>query len=378
MEKTLPSGGSFFFYKLVLEEKVIIMKTGATPDQVIGVVEEIKRRGFRADVSHGEFRTVIGIIGDERGMDFARLENLPGVKEVLRIETPYKLISREYNRLSEMDQNPFTIQVGGVEIGGDQPIFIAGPCSVESKEQLFRIAAGVKAAGAHVLRGGIFKPRSSVHSFQGLGAAGKDEAIEALSWLREAGKQFGMPVVTEVRGEGQVDLVAEYVDILQIGARNMYDQDLLTTAARKGKPILFKRHFGASIEEFLSFSEYIAAEGNKEIILCERGIVPVGKGKSYTRYTLDLGAVPAIQKETFLPVMVDPSHAAGRRDLIFNMSCAAIAAGASALMIEVHYNPAEALVDGQQAITPDELSETIIACNRIRKILSSKDKLSVH
>jgi 3-deoxy-7-phosphoheptulonate synthase len=150
----------------------------------------------------------------------------------------------------------------------------------------------------------------------------------------------------------------------------MYDQDLLIKAASKNKPILFKRHFGASIEEFLSFSEYIAAEGNKDIILCERGIVPVGKGKSYTRYTLDLGAVPAIQKETFLPVMVDPSHAAGRRDLIFNMSCAAIAAGACALMIEVHYNPSEALVDGQQAITPDELKNTISACNRISKLLA--------
>jgi 3-deoxy-7-phosphoheptulonate synthase len=180
---------------------------------------------------------------------------------------------------------------------------------------------------------------------------------------------FGLPTVTEVRGESQVDLVAEYADILQIGSRNMYDQDLLTKAARKGKPILFKRHFGASIEEFLSFAEYIAAEGNKDIMLCERGIVPVGKGKSYTRYTLDLGAVPAIQRETFLPVMVDPSHATGRRDLIFSMSCAAIAAGASALMIEVHYNPAEALVDGQQAITPDELAETIQACNRLRRVL---------
>jgi 3-deoxy-7-phosphoheptulonate synthase len=350
---------------------MIVMKTGATPEQVAGVVQEIKKRGFRADVSQGEIRTVIGIIGDERRMDFARLENLPGVKEVLRIETPYKLISREYNRLSEMDQTPFVIKVKDVDIGGDKPVYVAGPCSVESREQLFRIAEEVKNAGANILRGGIFKPRSSVHSFQGLGAAGRDEAIEALTWLRDAGKTFGLPVVTEVRGEGQVDLVAEYVDILQIGARNMYDQDLLTKAATKGKPILLKRHFGASIEEFLSFSEYIAAEGNKDIILCERGIVPVGKGKSFTRYTLDLGAVPAIQKETFLPVMVDPSHAAGRRDLIFNLSCAAIAAGACALMIEVHYNPSEALVDAQQAITPAELKETIKACNHIYNILGN-------
>ena len=183
---------------------------------------------------------------------------------------------------------------------------------------------------------------------------------------------FDMPVVTEIRGEAQVDLVAEYADILQIGARNMYNQDLLAKVAKKKKPVLFKRHFGASIEEFLSFAEYIAAEGNKDIILCERGIIPVGKGKSYTRYTLDLGAVPAIQKETYLPIMVDPSHAAGRRDLIFSMSCAAIAAGACGLMIEVHYDPAEALVDGQQMITPNELKDTIDACKRIHRAIGPR------
>ncbi|MFC1592966.1 N-acetylneuraminate synthase family protein, partial [Candidatus Omnitrophota bacterium] len=175
--------------------------------------------------------------------------------------------------------------------------------------------------------------------------------------------------ITEIRGEAQVDLVAEYVDILQIGARNMYDQDLLAKAAKKGKPIMFKRHFGAGIEEFLSFAEYIAAEGNKDIILCERGILPVGKGKSYTRYTLDLAAVPAIQKETYLPVVVDPSHGTGRRDLVFNMSCAAIAAGASGLMIETHYDPTESLVDSQQMITPDELKDVIDACQKIHKTI---------
>jgi 3-deoxy-7-phosphoheptulonate synthase len=348
---------------------MIIMKAGATPEQVAEVVKEIKKSGLRADVSKGEFRTVIGIIGDERVVDFARLEILAGVKEVMRIETPYKLISREYSKYLENGTERFIVKVGDIEIGGEEPVYMAGPCAIESKEQLFRIAEGVKKAGAHMLRGGVFKPRTSVHSFQGLGAGGEDDAREALGWLREAGERYGMPVVTEIRGESQVDLVAEYVDVLQIGARNMYDQDLLTRAASKGKPMLFKRHFGASVEEFLSFAEYIAAEGNKDIILCERGIVPVGKGKSYTRYTLDLGAVPAIQKETFLPVMVDPSHAAGRRDLIFNMSCAAVAAGASGLMIEVHYNPTEALVDGQQMITPDELKETIEACNRIHRVL---------
>jgi 3-deoxy-7-phosphoheptulonate synthase len=295
---------------------------------------------------------------------------MPGVKEVLRVETPYKLISREYNRLSESSNQNFTVKVGSLKIGGEEPVYIAGPCTIESREQLFRIAEEVKKAGAHILRGGVFKPRTSVYSFQGLGANGQEQAEEALSWLRDAGNSYGMPVVTEVRGEAQVDLVAKYVDILQIGARNMYDQDLLIKVAQKKKPVLLKRHFGASVEEFLSFAEYIAAEGNRDIILCERGIVPVGKGKSFTRYTLDLGAVPALQKETFLPVVVDPSHAAGRRDLIFNMSCAAIASGACALMIEVHYNPAEALVDGQQMITPEELKETIEACNRINRVMT--------
>jgi len=351
---------------------MIIMKTDATQEQIAQVIKEIKRYGLKADVSKGAYRTVIGIIGDEREVDFAHLAILPGVKEAMRIETPYKLISREYSKFLVGESERRVIKVGNIEIGGDEPVFIAGPCAVESKEQLLKIAEGVKKAGAHILRGGIFKPRSSVHSFQGLGAGGQEKAEEALDWLREAGQKFELPVITEIRGEAQVDLVAEYIDILQIGARNMYDQDLLTKVANKGKPVLLKRHFGAGIEEFLSFAEYIVAEGNKDVILCERGIIPIGKGKNYTRYTLDLASVPAIQKETYLPVFVDPSHATGRRDLIFNMSCAAIAAGASGLMIEVHYNPAEALVDGQQMITLDELKDVIDACQRINKLIVPK------
>jgi len=349
---------------------VIIMEAGATKEQVEHVVTEIKKFGLRADVSRGEYKTVIGLIGDERKIPFEHFAVLPGVKEAMMIETPYKLISREYSKFIEGASEGMVIKVGNIGIGGDEPVFIAGPCAVESKAQLLKIAEGVKKAGAHILRGGIFKPRSSVHSFQGLGAGGREEAEEALKWLYDAGKKFGLPVITEVRGETQVDLVAEYVDILQIGARNMYDQDLLAKVAGKGKPVLFKRHFGAGIEEFLSFAEYIAAEGNKSIILCERGIIPVGKGKSYTRYTLDLAAVPAIQKETYLPVLVDPSHGTGRRDLIFNMSCAAIASGASGLMIEVHHNPHEALVDGQQMITPEELKDIIGACRKIHKLIA--------
>jgi len=345
------------------------MKSEATKEEITNIVKEIKKFGLKADVSRGEYRTVIGLIGDESKADFAHFATLPGVKEAFMIDTPYKLISREYGRRFDEVVEVRQIQVGNITIGGDDLVFIAGPCTIESKPQLFRIAEEVKKAGAHILRGGIFKPRSSVHSFQGLGANGREEAKEALSWLYEAGQKFEMPVITEVRGETQIDLVAEYVDIMQIGARNMYDQDLLTNVARKGKPILLKRHFGAGIDEFLSFAEYIAAEGNKNIILCERGILPVGKGKNYTRYTFDVTAVPVIQKETYLPVIADPSHATGRRDLIFNMSCAAIAAGASGLMIETHYNPTEALVDAQQMITPDELKGVIDACQGIHKLI---------
>lgn len=351
---------------------MIIMEAGATTEQIEHVIKEVKRFGLRADVSRGKYRTVIGLVGDERKIPFTHFAALPGVKEAMMVETAYKLISREYSKFIEGASEHAVIKVGNVEIGGDELVFIAGPCAVESKEQLFEIAEGVKKAGAHILRGGVFKPRSSVHSFQGLGGGGSEQAEEALKWLHDAGKKFELPVITEVRGETQVDMVAEYVDILQIGARNMYDQDLLTMVARKGKPVLFKRHFGAGIEEFLSFAEYIAAEGNKDIILCERGIIPIGKGRSYTRYTLDLAAVPAIQKETYLPILVDPSHGTGRRDLIFNMGCAAIAAGASGLMIEAHYNPQEALVDGQQMITPDELKTLIIACQKIHKVVVSE------
>jgi len=303
---------------------MIIMKSDATTEQIDNVIKEIEKYGLRADVSRGDYRTVIGLIGDERKVPFDHFAVLPGVKEARMVETPYKLITREYAKLTGEQSEHRIIKAGDIEIGGDEPVFIAGPCAVESKAQLFTIAEGVKKAGAHILRGGIFKPRTSVHSFQGLGGAGEDEAREALEWLREAGDRYEMPVVTEIRGEGQVDLVAKYVDIMQIGARNMYDQDLLIKVARKKKPILYKRHFGAGIEEFLSFTEYMVAEDNKDIILCERGILPLGKGKSYTRYTLDLAAVPVLQKETYLPVIIDPSHAAGRRDLIFSLSCAGL------------------------------------------------------
>ena len=353
---------------------MIIMKSEATDEEVANVVREVEEFGLKADVSRGEFRTVIGLVGDERKIPFSHFSVLPGVKEAFMVEAPYKLINREFRKRSGARSSHRIVKLGNVRIGGDEPVIMAGPCAVESREQVFRIAEGIKKAGAHVLRGGVFKPRNSVHSFQGLGSVGDDEAEEALSWMREAGDKFEMGVVTEVRGEGQVDLVARYVDMFQIGTRNMYDQDLLIRVARKKKPVLFKRHFGAGIEEFLSFAEYMAAEGNKDIVLCERGILPLGKGRNYTRYTFDVSAIPVVQQETYLPIVADPSHATGRRDLIFSMSCAAIAAGASGLMIETHYNPAESLVDSQQMITPEELKELIEACRRVHQAVKTGKK----
>jgi len=347
---------------------MIIMRKGASREEITSVVNDLKLHGLGADVSTGEIRTVIGIIGDETKISATHLETLPGVKEVRLIETPYKLINREYSTLFDGKAESRVVTIGKVEIGGARPIFMAGPCAIESKNQLMTIAEGVKSAGAHMLRGGVFKPRSSVHSFQGLGST-DESAREALGWLREAGDKYDMPVVTEVRGESQVKMVAEYADVLQIGSRNMYNQDLLIQAARTGKPVLLKRHFGASIEEFLSFAEYLAASGNKDIILCERGILPVGRGKSFTRYTLDLQAVPVVQKETYLPIIVDPSHAAGRKDLVMTMSLAAIAAGASGLEIEVHHNAKEARCDGQQMITAGEMGYLIEACRRLSESL---------
>ncbi len=348
---------------------MIVMKQGTTSEDVDHILREIYSRGLRGVVSLRKNRTVIGLVGEQSKIEESYLKSLPGVENAVVMKTPYRLISREYGKLANEDSEFSSVQAGNVTIGGNEPVFIAGPCAVENKQQLFKIAEGVKRAGADILRGGIFKPRSSVHSFQGIGGRSPEAAEEALSWLKEAGEKYGLPVITEVRGESQVDLVAKYVDILQIGSRNMYDQDLLVKAADTGKPILLKRHFGAGIEEFLSFAEYIAAEGNSNIILCERGIMPVGKGKSYTRYTFDLSSIPAIQNETYLPVVADPSHATGRKDMIYSMSCAAVAAGASGLMIETHYNPAEAIVDGAQTITPAELKEVIAACRRVRRVL---------
>ncbi|MEM1606763.1 MAG: 3-deoxy-7-phosphoheptulonate synthase [Candidatus Bathyarchaeia archaeon] len=332
----------------------IVMKPGASDEDIKRVIKFVEENyGLRVDVSRGEFQTLLGLIGDEDKVDFDRLALLPGVEKAYRITSPYRLVSRSFFPEDRV------IEVKGVKIGGkNKPVFIAGPCAIESREQIFRIAKEVKEAGADILRGGAFKPRTSVHSFQGLGE-------EGLEYLARAGEEFGMPTVSEVRSERHVEVVAKYVDILQIGARNMYNQDLIEEAARQKKPILIKRSFGASIEEFLSFAERAAAQGNKDIILCERGIIPIGRGRQFTRYSLDLSAIPIVKAESYLPIIVDPSHGTGRRDLIYPMSKAAIAAGAHGLMIEVHYNPNEALSDGPQMITPLEFKRIVEVCEKI-------------
>ncbi|MHB8566920.1 MAG: 3-deoxy-7-phosphoheptulonate synthase [Nitrososphaerales archaeon] len=339
----------------------VIMKPEASKDELTRVLHSIESKGLKTDVMYGEFQNVIGIIGDEKKIDFDQLKSLPGVYDAIRIQAPFRLMSRSYIA------KDVVVKIRDVSIGGDNPpAYIAGPCSIESYEQLNRIAREVKSAGAHILRGGAFKPRSSVHSFQGLG-------IDGLKHLRDVGKDLDIPTITEVRGEADVEIAAKYTDILQIGARNMYNQDLIEKAAKTGKPIFFKRGFSAQIDEYLSFAERILAKGNKKIILCERGISPLGGSfKNQTRFTLDLNAIPVIRKETPFPIIADPSHGTGRRDLVFPMARASIAAGAHGLMVEVHDRPDEALSDGAQAVDPKELGKIIETCNLLYRTLEGK------
>lgn len=332
----------------------IVMKPTATREDVQTVIKVIKSAGLKADVSSGQFQTVIGIIGDEKKISFDQIKALSGVYDVNRIQVPYRLISRSYI------PHDVIVKVRDVSIGGEnEPVMIAGPCSIESYEQMYRIAKKVKEAGAHILRGGAYKPRTSLHSFQGLG-------LEGLKHLHNVGKDLDIPTVSEVRSEFDVEMVAKYCDMLQIGARNMYNQDLIEQAAKQGKPILFKRGFSAQIDEYLSFAERIVASGNRKLLLCERGIMPLGGSfKSQTRFTLDLNAIPVLRRETPFPVIADPSHGTGRKDLIIPMSRSSIAAGAHGLMIEVHDRPQEALSDANQALPPEDLGKVI----RMSKLL---------
>ncbi len=318
---------------------IIITRQGVTESELDHIRERVEVLGMRTHISRGEHQTVIGCIGDESLLQEASLLSLSGVQQVVPVMKPYKLAAREFVA------DPTVVRVGdvgGASIGGREITVIAGPCSVEGREMLLQSAESVKLAGARLLRGGAYKPRSSPYAFQGLG----ETALKLLAEVRAA---TGLPVVTEVMDTRQVEIVAEHADVLQIGARNMQNFSLLSEVGRIQRPVLLKRGLSATIKELLMAAEYIMAQGNRDVILCERGIRTY---ETATRNTFDVAAIPVLKQETHLPVIVDPSHAAGRADLVPALSYAAIAAGADGLIIEVHPTPESALSDGDQSLAP--------------------------
>ncbi len=317
---------------------IIVLKPHATKQQIHHIVEKIKALGLKPMVSSGTERTIIGVIGSEDALRVQTLEVFPGVEKVMPVLKPHKLVSREFKPEDTI------VNCGGVKIGGKAIVIMAGPCSVENKQMLTTVAKAVKRGGAQILRGGAFKPRSSPYSFQGLGE-------EALKYLRDVGDATGLKVVTELMDVRDIELVEKYADIMQIGARNMQNFNLLTEAGQSHKPVLLKRGLSATITEFLLAAEYILAQGNFNVILCERGIRTF---EDQTRFTLDLNAVPVIKKLSHLPIVVDPSHGTGSSDYVPPMAKAGVAAGADGLIIEVPPNPEVALSDGPQSLLPEQ------------------------
>jgi len=304
--------------------------------QIAAVIRAVEMMGFTAAPIPGSERTAIGVLGNKGYVDDATVRDLPGVQEVIHVSKPYKLVSRDFHPRGTV------VRIGGIEIGeGCRPVVAAGPCAVESEEQILKTARAVKRAGADLLRGGAFKPRTGPHTFQGL-------REEGLKLLAMAGRETGLPIVTEVMSPDNVGLVAEYADLMQVGARNMQNFDLLRELGRANKPVLLKRGMSATIEEFLAAAEYILAEGNHQVILCERGIRTF---ETATRNTLDLSVVPLIKELSHLPIMVDPSHATGKRSLVPPMAKAALVVGAHGILVEVHPEPEKALSDGPQSLT---------------------------
>jgi 3-deoxy-7-phosphoheptulonate synthase len=329
---------------------IIVLKSGSTDAEVEDVCQRIAAMGYRAHTIRGELRTVIGAVGDDRGKERLRaLESLECVESVTPILQPFKLASREVRRENT------TIDVGGAVIGGPKVVVMAGPCSVESRSQVLEVAQKVKAAGAAVLRGGAFKPRTSPYAFQGL-------EEEGLKLLDEARRETGLPVVTEVMEPDKVDIVAAHADILQIGARNVQNFSLLRRVADVRKPVLLKRGMSTSIQEWLLSAEYVLSGGNAQVILCERGIRTF---ETATRFTLDLNAVPVLKRLTHLPVMVDPSHGTGHWEYVEAMAMAGIASGADGLLIEVHPRPEEALSDGPQSLKPERFAALMAKLRRV-------------
>jgi 3-deoxy-7-phosphoheptulonate synthase len=335
---------------------IIVLRPNSTPEQIDHILDRIAELGFKAHLSRGELRTIIGVIGDENKLQAEPLSAIPGVEQVLPILKPFKLASREFHA------GDTPVQVGDVRIGAGSLGMIAGPCAVESAEVLDTIAGHVKAAGANLLRGGAFKPRTSPYSFQGLGEDG-------LKILRDVGNKHGMPVVTEVMDPRQVDLVHRHADMFQIGARNMQNFDLLKEVGQTRKPVLLKRGMSATVKDLLMSAEYILSEGNLQVVLCERGIRSF---EDSTRNMLDLSAVPNVKGQSHLPIIVDPSHATGRPDLIPAMARAAVAAGADGVHIEVHSCPEKALSDGPQALLPRQYAALMADLRRLAELVGKQ------
>ncbi|HZS43634.1 MAG TPA: 3-deoxy-7-phosphoheptulonate synthase [Blastocatellia bacterium] len=314
---------------------IVAMKSDATESEIEGVCEHVRALGYRPHQIKGEERTVVAVVGKAQGVDHtSEFINYPGVENVMAIQQPFKLVSRQ------VKSSKTIVRIGDIAIGGDELIVMAGPCSVESREQILETARAVKQSGARILRGGAFKPRTSPYDFQGL-------EQEGLKLLAEARRETGLPIITEVMSAEDVEMIAEYADILQVGARNMQNFTLLKKLGRAGRPVLLKRGMSSTIKEFLMSAEYIVAHGNPDVILCERGIRTF---ETATRNTLDLAVVPVLNELTHLPVVIDPSHATGKRSLVAPLAKAAAAIGADGLIVEVHPTPDQALSDGAQSL----------------------------
>ena len=335
---------------------IIVLKPEATEEQVQRIIQRIKELGLEPDVSKGVKRTIIGVIGEEDKIRLLPIEVMAGVEKVMPILAPYKRASREFRPEDTI------VKIGQVNVGGEEVAVAAGPCAVEGRDMLFATARSVKEAGAVLLRGGAFKPRTSPYSFQGLGE-------EGLKLLKEASEEFGLPVVTEAMDTRQVELVERYADVIQIGARNMQNFPLLTEVGKTEKPVVLKRGMAASIKELLMSAEYILDQGHNKVILCERGIKTF---EDATRFTADISAIPVIKGLTHLPVIFDPSHAAGRWDLVSPLARAAVAAGADGLLIEVHPQPDKALSDGPQALLPNRFAALMEDLREIAKVLGRR------
>jgi 3-deoxy-7-phosphoheptulonate synthase len=334
---------------------LVMMKSHATSEEIEAVCRKIESMGYKAHPIPGITRTAIGITGNQGPLEAAAFESLPGVGECVPVSKPYKLVSRE------LKEETTIVDVGdGVRIGGRELAIVAGPCAVESREQARSIAESVSAAGAKLFRGGAYKPRTSPYSFQGL-------AEDGLKILAEIRKDFGLKIVTEAIDVDSIELVEKYADVIQIGARNMQNFSLLKRAGRSGRPVLLKRGISATLDELLMAAEYILSEGNYNVVLCERGIRTF---TDHTRNTLDLSVIPAVQRLSHLPIIVDPSHGTGRREKVIPLSRAAVAVGADGLIIEVHNRPEDALSDGNQSIQPPELEQLMKEIRQIAPILN--------